>query len=150
MTPETDVKVYFRREVAKLEKHCGVPFTVIANPANAQTEIGRPDCDLIINNVLYIHIEFKAEGTDLSLAQEVFADEARYGQFHVCVVGRAGVDSFIERLADELAVGGPRVWFKILDTIGLINGNIDSYFKDKERYRRAVAKRPKRQSSQLH
>ena len=145
-TEETETKQYLRREAAKLERLCGVPFAVIANPANTQSAIGRADCDLIINNVLYFHLEIKKEGEGLSLSQEVFFEEARYGQWQLCVAGKVGVDEFLARLVPQLRRLLPGYQAKMSATLDAIDDKFAEYLNVKRRYADAAAKRPKRQS----
>lgn len=148
-TEETDVKNYLRKELEYLAEVCGFPIGVMQNPANMQSQQGRADCDVIVNNVLYIHVEVKREGEDLSPAQQVLLHEGKYGFINTCVAGRSGVDTFIASLPGCLAQLYPAIMAGSLNTIKTLHERIDIYTQGREKRASAAARRPVRQSKKI-
>lgn len=150
MTEETDVKNYLRKELKRLSDVLGIPITVLANPASTQSEQGRADCDIIINNVIYVHAEIKAEGKGLSLNQEIFFAEERFGFLQTCLSGKTEVDLFIGSLPQMLMQTIPHLQAEMIKTTAIIHEHHDQYLQDRSKRESAAAKRPQRQSKRVH
>lgn len=149
-TEETEVKKYLRKELDRLAQILDMPIAVVQNPANMQSEQGRADCDIIINRVLYIHAEIKAEGKSLSLNQEVFFEQEQYGFLQVCIAGKVGVDEFIDGLPTLMVEVTPSISARLLQTTAITHAKHGQYIQNRTKRQGAAAKRPARQSSQLH
>lgn len=145
-TEETEVKNYFREELERYAKVANLEWAVLPNSASSMTEIGRADTDVILDNVIYIHVEFKAADKALSLAQEVFFAEERYGAIQLTIAGKQQVDSFFANLPQTLAGIAPQITARIMVATSKVVTGHDKYLQNKQQRASAATKRPKRQS----